>query len=145
MEKRFQEEEDFEPTGSQEFPIAGSYDEANSLFTDEEVYSWYVAESPTGITSFTPELRLRVAVLGDALWCLQQSGKSKNGKRDHNACTDKEAARQWLMGEVKSMPSFSFQAICDSLGLDVGATRKAILKMLKTRRFDVRELIFWLR
>ena len=70
MEKRFQEEEDFEPAGSQEFPIAGSYDEANSLFTDEEVYSWYVAESPTGITSFTPELRLRVAgeprqVLGD--------------------------------------------------------------------------------
>lgn len=67
----------------------------------------------------SPEKRLRLAVLLNAISHL---------KRGSNHATADEAAR-WVRGEVDALdPSFSFDAICETLDLDSASLAQALLR-----------------
>lgn len=70
----------------------------------------------------TPEILLRVAVLGQAIKDLSRKG------------SDRDGARFWVMGKCTSEPGFSFQEICDCLGFDHGSVRTQLLSQAKNRR-----------
>ncbi len=124
----------------EELPLGLQYEEGYA----DEAYSCYVENNTTtGVARFTPEVRLRVAVLGDAIWCLQLPTKNRDGSRNWVAIKLKREAKNWLYGRARSLPSFSFAEVCEAVGLDVEAAHSAIERMLRTRRFDIRELIFW--
>jgi hypothetical protein len=66
----------------------------------------------------TPEKRLRLAVLLNAITQLQRGG-------EHPAA---EEAARWVRGEIDAMHvSFSFAAICETLDLDAEHLARAIL------------------
>lgn len=114
---------------------------------DVDSYSNFVIESSAGLSRFTPEVRLRIAALGDAIWCLQRGPRRQrsNGAESAGITANKLAAQAWLNGDCKSEPTFSFVEVCEIIGLNPNATRKAIFSMIKRRKFDIRELVFWLK
>jgi hypothetical protein len=116
---------------------------------DVDAYSNFVIEkSSAGLNRFTPEVRLRIAALGDAIWCLQKGPRKKkrsNSAESAGITANKLAAQAWLNGDCKSEPTFSFVEVCEIIGLNPNATRKAIFSMTKKRKFDIRELVFWLK
>jgi len=65
-----------------------------------------------------PEQRLMIAVLQDAIDCVEKyrSATDPQGRRDFDEVT------QWLLAE-ETRWLFSFQCICDVLGLDANAVR----------------------
>jgi hypothetical protein len=114
---------------------------------DVDAYSNFIVEIGAGLSRFTPEVRLRIAALGDAIWCLQRTPRNRNkkGAESGGATANKLAAQAWINGDCVSEPTFSFKEVCEIIGLDPQATRKAIYTMVKTRKFDIRELVFWLK
>jgi hypothetical protein len=124
----------------EDLPLGLQYEEGYA----DEAYTCYVENNTTtGVARFTPEVRLRVAVLGDAIWCMQLPAKNRDGTKNWVAIKLKREAKNWLHGRAKSLPTFSFDEVCEAVGLDPAATHEAIERMLRTRRFDIRELIFW--
>ncbi|MGA0383367.1 MAG: hypothetical protein ACO3L1_00025 [Flavobacteriaceae bacterium] len=111
---------------------------------DTDVYSAFLDERGSSLSRFTPEVRLRIATLGDAIWCLQRKPRRQRGE-NVGIKANKIAARAWIKGECVSEPTFSFVEVCEIIGLEPDTTRKAIFKMVKKRRFDIRELVFWLK
>ena len=113
---------------------------------DIDAYSNFVHGEGLGLSRFTPEVRLRIAALGDAIWCLQRNPRKSRRSNEHTGITaNKVAAKSWINGECQSEPTFSFIEVCEIIGLDPDATREAIYAMLKRRKFDIRELVFWLK
>lgn len=103
--------------------------------------NWRYTGEENKLPRLSPELRLRLALLGDAIMCLQRDPEECN----REAKMDYEHAQQWFDGEIESEPTCSFEEVCDLLGLDPSATRKACLKIAESGDFDIRELVFWLR
>ena len=68
----------------------------------------------------SPEHRLMIAVLRDAINCLL--------KDQGNGRTSREA-QQWIMGPDVDWP-FSFENVCDVLGLDPGCLRSGLRRWL---------------
>jgi hypothetical protein len=66
-----------------------------------------------------PELRLMLAVLEDAVWCFQNGLFSKDRKKQGLS----RDAEEWIMEEEADW-LFSFDEICDALGLESGYLRK---------------------
>lgn len=110
----------------------------------EDAYLQLVDQIGSGIANFTPDIRLRIAAIGDAIWCIQKKPRVRNGRPDRNAKLDQNIAIDWVNGKHKSLPTFSFIEVCEIVGLNPNATRVAIAKLVKSRKFDVRELSFWL-
>lgn len=102
---------------------------------------WRYASEEYRPAKLSPELRLRLAILGDAILCLQRDPMECNKE----ARMDREHAQQWFEGEIESAHTCSFVDICDSLGLDPSAARDACYKIAESGTFDIRELVFWLR
>jgi hypothetical protein len=81
-----------------------------------------------------PERKLLEAILQDAIECWQAcavvarvwrvSGYSSMGKRQREYFE----ADQWFFGEYDNAPLFSFQKICDCLGLDADFIRRRLLE-----------------
>jgi hypothetical protein len=81
-----------------------------------------------------PERKLLEAVLEDAIQCWQAcaviapvwrvSGYSSMGKRQREYFE----ADRWFFGEYDNAPLFSFQQICDCLGLDPDFIRRRLLE-----------------
>jgi hypothetical protein len=114
----------------------------------EDDYSWFFDAAV--YKRYSPAERLRIAVLGDAMWCLQRKTSPAYCNSANFAIKrDRNEAKAWLNGEVDSPRTFSFTEICDLIFSDLAITendvRAAILKAVKSRRFDIRELIFWLQ
>jgi hypothetical protein len=66
----------------------------------------------------TPEHRLRMAVLYDAIRCVEKyrfATDAQSQRRFHEV-------RRWLLAEETNWP-YSFEAICEALGLDANAVR----------------------
>jgi len=64
------------------------------------------------------ERRLRLAVLEDAIACLQRHASA----RDHHRRRLFQEAEEWIM-ETGQGSSFSFESVCEVLGLDPGYLR----------------------
>lgn len=103
--------------------------------------NWVYTGEENKLPNLSPELRLRLAILGDAIMCLQRDPEDCN----REAKMDHEHAKQWFEGEIESEPTCSFEEICDLLGLDPSAAKAACLKIAESGNFDIRELVFWLR
>jgi hypothetical protein len=68
----------------------------------------------------SPEQRLMIAVLQDAISCVEQYRGVKWSPRVHR---DFDEVRRWLLVEDTSWP-FSFACICEALDLDASAVRR---------------------
>ena len=123
---------------------AGSY---SSGEFDVDDYSSFFVETGSGLSRFTPEVRLRIAALGDAIWCLQRTPRKRKNKGSDSggASANRTSAQAWINGDCVSEPTFSFKEVCEIIGLDPQATRKAVFALVKKRKFDIRELVFWLK
>jgi hypothetical protein len=71
-----------------------------------------------------PELRLMAAVLEDAVACL--SAKLRHGNVRQRK--QYEAARDWIMDEEESEWIFSFQNVCETLGMDPSYLRQQLIR-----------------
>lgn len=69
------------------------------------------------------ELRLRAAVLIDAIRCLEPSADAYQRKLTRHA-------RRWFLNTDGSQP-FSFVGVCDALGLDPGRIRRSLRHLLR--------------
>ena len=68
--------------------------------------------------AFTPEHRLRAAILADAVWCVEKYRfpTDARGRRLFRR------AKQWLLAAEPHWP-YSFESICAVLDLDASAVR----------------------
>jgi hypothetical protein len=66
----------------------------------------------------TPERRLLIAILADAVDCYQKNLSASTGRR-RRLCRE---AEDWILSDDQSWV-FSFRNICDVLGVDVDALR----------------------
>ena len=73
----------------------------------------------------TPELRLMMAVLADAVWCLEKFRVPTNarGRRIFHR------AKQWLLASEPHWP-YSFECICAALDLNASAVRHRLREAL---------------
>lgn len=69
------------------------------------------------------ERRLMLAVLEDAVYCFQRYALA----RDPRGTFEFEEARRWIDSADREWP-FSFENICDVLGLDTGYIREGLRK-----------------
>ena len=75
--------------------------------------------------SFSPEEKLRIAVLEDAVRCLFKGGESdhaRNKRRD---------AEDWIF--ENGAGQFTFHGVCEELGLEPSAVRRALTKTLESK------------
>jgi len=80
-----------------------------------------------------PEERLMLAILEDAINCFQKYRETPHpqGQRLHRE------AKRWLMDSRMEWP-FSFERICEVLGLDVGYVRRGLGVPRRSWVFPVR-------
>jgi len=71
-----------------------------------------------GRRTATPERRLLVAILADAVDCYQQNLNARTARK-RRLCRE---AEQWMLSDDREW-TFSFCNICDALGIDIGALR----------------------
>src|SRR5215469_9133027 len=69
--------------------------------------------------------RLMLAVLQDALECLAGGANYPGGLNTHRSAQD---AAMWV-ADTNERDIFSFNSVCDVLGLDAAAVRKALIEM----------------
>jgi hypothetical protein len=75
----------------------------------------------------TPEKRLLLAILADAISCLQKYGSIRN----HRGRRVVHEAELWLMSTDRKWP-FSFENICDVLGIDSEYVRTGLRQEVKS-------------
>jgi len=96
---------------------AGGYPHsaAMDLFQTHVILPVQHFNSPKEIT---PELRLMIAVLADAVWCLEKFRvpTDARGRRTFHR------AKQWLLASEPDWP-YSFERICAALDLNASAVR----------------------
>lgn len=102
------------------------------------------------LREFSPEARLKLAVLSDAIWCYQRPVTRRDGKPNRANALTVEEARVWFDAEDPSEPGFSFEDVCHVLDLDPGRVWARVKAMThgapeERRRFDYRELMSWIR
>lgn len=94
------------------------------LGADAAVYPDIVlpAQQTTRIRQLTPERRLMIAVLDDAIHSVVKYRFAKDGLGRRLFALETE----WLLSEDTRWP-YSFECICDVLDLDAGAVRTELL------------------
>jgi len=83
-----------------------------------------VAQDPHFPEPLLRELRLRAAVLVDAIRCLEPSTDAYQRKLTRHA-------RRWFLNTEANQP-FSFVGVCDALGLEPGRIRRALRHLLRS-------------
>jgi hypothetical protein len=73
------------------------------------------------IANLSPEMRLVVAILEDAVRSVVRYGNPRR-RREH---VEFLQARAWLLDDSRDWP-FAFANVCDLLGLDVRAVRQSL-------------------
>lgn len=84
----------------------------------------------TANTPDTPERRLVIAVLADAIGCIQRGGRRLRGHKGLTGTPIQVAAIRWMRSDSTAWP-FAFVPICDVLGLSPAAIRRAVLAPLE--------------
>jgi hypothetical protein len=83
----------------------------------------YYAALPTPRYQITPEKRLMLAILQDAVTCLEK-GLFRTSRRCSRSAFE---AAQWIAERDRTW-LFSFESICDNLNLDAETLRQQLLK-----------------
>ena len=78
---------------------------------------------PSGLQHSTPEHRLLIALLADAIHCFHHAANRRVARE----------AERWLMNDRSSGP-FSFDSVCFFLDLDAHAVRNRLRNRRLTRR-----------
>ncbi len=72
--------------------------------------------------AFSPEQRLMLAVLEDGVRCFQNGRAARNGPRRRRRIE----AQRWIVATDDHSP-YSFEWVCEGLGIDTAQFRKALL------------------
>jgi len=107
-------------TNETNFSIEGK---VASLFQPDILVAAQYLETVLTRASLEPEKRLMLAVLEDAVLCFQK-GSSAGDRRRKALFTD---AEEWIMEENGDWP-FSFENICEVLGLNPAYLRQGLLR-----------------
>jgi len=83
----------------------------------------------------TGEQRLMLALLADAINVYQQGLRSRN-TRKRLLLVD---AERWIMAGAKSRHAFSFDSVCDALGINPGLLRRRMLAWKHELRRNVHQ------
>ncbi|HEY1270130.1 MAG TPA: hypothetical protein VGH16_22925 [Candidatus Binatia bacterium] len=103
-----------------------------SLFQPDILIPGQFLATTKSKTHRDPEQRLMLAVLEDAVWCFQNGLRAKDKKKQDLS----REAEEWLM-EEESQWLFSFNEICDLLGLEARYIRKRLV-LWKTESLSAR-------
>jgi hypothetical protein len=95
----------------------------HSLFQPDVLISAQYLATTQSKTQREPERRLMLAVLEDAVWCFQ-NGLAAKDKRKRGLSQDAET---WLMEDGGGW-LFSFNEICEMLGIEPNNVRKHLLR-----------------
>jgi hypothetical protein len=98
-------------------------DKVYSLFQPDVLISTQYSATTKSKTQREPEQRLMLAVLEDAVWCFQNGLLSKD-KRKRGLSRE---AEEWLTEDTGDR-LFSFNEICELLGLESMYLRKHLLR-----------------
>ena len=85
--------------------------------------------APASFHRRAPEMRLVAAILEDALQCISRNTGSPHGRRRREFI---EACRWLFQDDHRDWP-FTFNNICDLLGLNVVAVRERVLRAIGGR------------
>lgn len=114
----------FPPRRACEFQVSPSEEEkALSLFQPDILLPAQYFETTRRKNRLEPEKKLMLAVLEDAIWCFQNCLRAQN-KRRKGLFDD---AEEWIMEEDADW-LFSFQNICDVLGLNPEYMREGLTR-----------------
>jgi len=101
-------------------------DKVFSLFQPDVLIPGQFMATTKSKTHRDPEQRLMLAVLEDAVWCFQNGLRTKDKKKQELA----REAEQWLIEEDSGW-LFSFNEICELLGIESDYLRKRLLTWKK--------------
>jgi hypothetical protein len=101
-----------------------------SLFQPDSVALAQYFETFRRRVPLQPERRLVLAVLEDAIKCIQKYGRARDSKGKRLFCE----AEEWIMGEEPDWP-LSFVNVCEMLDLDPGYLRRGLINMNRRQRF----------
>ena len=87
-----------------------------------------------GSASLEPTLRLMKAILVDAVRCFQRNFEARHRHRQQEF----REAEFWIFHDKRSGP-FSFEDVCDALGVDSSRLRDLIVRWEKERRSSDRQ------
>jgi hypothetical protein len=93
-----------------------------SLFQPDTVLPAQYLETVSRKTHLEPEKKLMLAVLEDAMACFQKYGSVRDGKGKILF----SEAEEWILLEHNDDWLFSFDNICEALGLNPGYVRKGL-------------------
>lgn len=99
-------------------------EKVNSLFENDSLFSSRFHRIFCKSNPSAPEKLLMLAVLEDALFCLQNYRSAANAKK---AGAFKQAL-EWIQADDRDWP-FSFANICETLGFDIAAARAALIEI----------------
>lgn len=101
---------------------AGASIERSHLFSPGTVVSETCFRPMRSATDVEPERQLMVAVLEDAVRCVRAYGDATDRHGRELFLSD----MRWMLSDDRSS-FFSFENICETLGLDAGHVREATL------------------
>jgi hypothetical protein len=101
-------------------------DKVFSLFQPDVLIPGQFMATTKSKTHRDPEQRLMLAVLEDAVWCFQNGLRAKDKKKQELS----REAEQWMLEEDSGW-LFSFNEICELLGIESNYLRKRLLKWKK--------------
>ncbi|MBI2090932.1 MAG: hypothetical protein HYT78_19690 [Deltaproteobacteria bacterium] len=107
----------------------------NSLFHQDPMASATFAETVRRKSPLDPEKMLMLAVLEDAVFCIQKNLRSTSRKGQRLM----QETEDWI-GEEDDEWLFSFNNICEVLGLDARYLRQGLLRWKKTLLREPRPL-----
>ncbi len=93
-----------------------------SLFQPDTVLPAQYLQTVSRKTHLEPEKKLMLAVLEDAVACFQKYGSVRDGKGKILF----SEAEEWILLEHNDEWLFSFDNICEALGLNPGNVRKGL-------------------
>lgn len=102
-------------------------EKTNCLFELDQLLPMQFFDVYRRKTSLEPERLLMLAVLEDAVWCLQNHATCASGKPRKLF----EEALQWILMDDDDW-LFSFNNVCEAVGLSPGCLRSGLIRLTKT-------------
>ena len=131
----------------QERGNAGYTPDRNSLTTEEKIGSLFQADSLLSVQYFEtlrrrtllePEKRLMLAMLEDAIDSIQKNVLASDVRRSRLF----QDAEEWIL-DVNGDWVFSFENVCETLGLSPAYVRQGVLRWMKNKLSKGRENRSW--
>ena len=112
-------------------------EQANSLLQLDHLIPLQFSDTLRRNTYVEPERILMLAVLEDAIYCLQKHATCARGRNkrlfDETITWVQAEGDEWL---------FSFENVCDTVGLNAGRLRRSLLQMVAGRYGVKRRVLY---